>query len=199
MRKKWLMLAESVKCKFISLRCFHWYALHDGNFHKPCKVFVGFRLIFLFVCSMPKFSKIKVIGTTDARVACSFLFWLAIFQLTSAKFQTFAYNSRVVWSGYMKFWPSLRLMNCMFVSNFVAIGHVTLVLEPVKFGVKSGLSQKWPKYGIKYFIWLYVLRYPFIPTNPLFGRDEFFSFIFLLFLFFFLNFVRSSKPQNTKI
>ena len=109
MRKKWLMLAESVKCKLISLCCFHWYALHDGNFHKPCKVLVGFRLIFLFVCSMPKFSKIKVIGTTDARIACPFLFWLAIFQLTSAKFQTFAYNSRVVWSGYMKFWQQFEI------------------------------------------------------------------------------------------
>ena len=37
-------------------------------------------------------------------------------------------------------------MSFMFVSNFEAIGHVTLVLEPEnrarKFGVKSGLSQK---------------------------------------------------------
>ena len=36
-------------------------------------------------------------------------------------------------------------MSCMFVPNFEAIGHVTLVLEPenrpAKFGVKSGLSQ----------------------------------------------------------
>ena len=35
---------------------------------------------------------------------CVFLcFYSAIFQLTSAKFQTFAYNSRTVWSPYMKF------------------------------------------------------------------------------------------------
>ena len=30
-------------------------------------------------------------------------FYSAIFQLTSAKFQTFAYNSRTVWSSFMKF------------------------------------------------------------------------------------------------
>ena len=30
-------------------------------------------------------------------------FYSAIFQLTSAKFQTFAYNSRMVGSSYMKF------------------------------------------------------------------------------------------------
>ena len=35
--------------------------------------------------------KIGLIGTTDARVACS-----AIIELMSAKFQTFAYNSRTV-------------------------------------------------------------------------------------------------------
>ena len=42
------------------------------------------------------------IGTTDARVACSFVY-SAIFQLTSAKFQTFAYNLKTVGSGFMKF------------------------------------------------------------------------------------------------
>ena len=57
-------------------------------------------------------------------------FYSAIFQLTSAKFQTFAYNSRTVWPRYMKFGQQLRLMSCMFVPNFEAIGHVTLVLEP---------------------------------------------------------------------
>ena len=30
-------------------------------------------------------------------------FYSSIFQQTSAKFQTFAYNSRTVWSSYMKF------------------------------------------------------------------------------------------------
>ena len=68
-----------------------------------------------------------------------------------------------------------------------------------KFGVKSGLSQKRLKYGKKYFIWLYVSRYPFIPTNPLlatmrfvfffFSFFPFFPFFLLFFLFFFLIFV----------
>ena len=32
-----------------------------------------------------------------------FCFYSAIFQLTSAKFQTFAYSSRTVWPSSMKF------------------------------------------------------------------------------------------------
>ena len=59
-----------------------------------------------------------------------FLFLLGIFQLRSAKFQTFAYNSRTVWSSFVKFGSSLRVMSYMFVPNFEAIGHVNLVLEP---------------------------------------------------------------------
>ena len=51
---------------------------------------------------------------------------------------------------------------------------------PRKFGVKRGLSQKRLKYGKKYFIWLYVLRYPFIPTNPLLAAMRFISFLFFL-------------------
>ena len=42
-----------------------------------------------------------VTETTDARVFLCF--YSAIFQLTSAKFQTLAYNSRTVGSSYMKF------------------------------------------------------------------------------------------------
>ena len=59
-------------------------------------------------------------------------FYSAIFQLTSAKFQTFAYNSRTVWCSYMKFWQQFEIneLYCMFVPNFEAIGHVTSVLEP---------------------------------------------------------------------
>ena len=57
-------------------------------------------------------------------------FYSAIFQLTSAKFQTFAYNSRTVWSRYMKFRHQFEINDCMIVLNFEAIGHVTLVLGP---------------------------------------------------------------------
>ena len=56
-------------------------------------------------------------------------FYSAIFQLTSAKLQTFAYNSRTVWSRYIKFGQQFE-MSSMFVPNFEAIGHVTSVLEP---------------------------------------------------------------------
>ena len=52
---------------------------------------------------------------------------------------------------------------------------------PRKFGVKSGLNQKRLKYGKKYLKWLYVLIYPFIPTNPRFAALRLISFLFLSF------------------
>ena len=71
-------------------------------------------------------------------------------------------------------------MSLMFVHNFEAIGHVTLVLEPEN--RLAGLVQKAVsvknsfKYGKKYFIGLYVSRYPFIPTNPLLAAMRFIIF-----------------------
>ena len=118
-------------------------------------------------------------------------FYSAIFKLTSAKFQTFACNSRTVRSSNMKFWQQFEINEL----------HVRIKLRgnrsrdfcfrtrkpSRKFGVKSGLSQKRLKYGKKYFIWLYVLRYLFIPTNPVLAMMRFisfFSFFFLFSLFF---------------
>ena len=92
-------------------------------------------------------------------------------------------------------------MSCMFVPNSEAISHVTLVFGaenlPKGLAQKTRLIQKRLKYGKKYFTRLYVLRYSFIPTNPLLAAKRF----FLFFFFFFLNLVRSSfpKPQNIEI
>ena len=92
-------------------------------------------------------------------------------------------------------------MSYVFVLNFEAIGDVTLILglkkPPRKDGVNSDLSQKRLEYGKKYFTWLYVLKYPFIPTNPLLAAMSF----FFHFSFFFLNLVCSfsPKPQNIEI
>ena len=92
-------------------------------------------------------------------------------------------------------------MSYVFVPNFEAIGRVTLVLEPekppCKFGIKSGLSQKLFKYDKKYFIWLYVLRYPFIPSNPLLAAMKFFSFVFLFFLPKFLDALLNHKTSKS--
>ena len=130
-------------------------------------------------------------------------FYSAIFQLTSAKFQTFTYNSRTVESSYMKFKQQLGINELYVCTKFRGnklrdFGFRTRKPRR-KFGVKSGFSQKRLKYGKKYFIWLYVSRYPFIPTNPLLAAMRFISFFFSFF--FFLIFVRSSspKPQNTEI
>ena len=112
-------------------------------------------------------------------------FYSAIFQLTSAKFQTFAYNSRTVWSSCMKFWQQLEINELHVCTKFR--GNTSHDFSsrtrkpPCKFGVKSGLSQKRLKYGKKYFIWCCVLRYPFIPTNPLLPPWGSFLFLFLFF------------------
>ena len=155
---------------------------------------------------------VHIVYWNDRRSRRVFLcFYLAIFQLTSAKFQTFAYNSRTVWSSYMKFWQQFEINDLHVCTQFRGnrsrdFGFRTRK-PPRKFGVKSGLSQKRLKYGKKYFIWLYVFRYPFIPTNPLSAAMNFFLFFpffpfFSFFSFFFiLIFVRSSfpKPQNVEI
>ena len=54
-----------------------------------------------------------------------------------------------------------------------------------KFGVKSGLIQKRPKYDKKALTRLYVLRYLFIPTNSLLAAMSFFFLFCPLFFFFF--------------
>ena len=134
----------------------------------------------------------------DRRLRRVFLcFYSAIFQLTSAKFQTFAYNSRTIGSSYMKFGQQFEINELYVCTQFRGnrsrdFGFRTRK-PPRKFGVKSGLSQKRLKYGKKYFIGLYVSRYPFILTNPLLAAMRFislfflyFSFIFPLFFLFFL-------------
>ena len=139
-------------------------------------------------------------------------FYSAIFQLKSTKFQTFAYNSRTVESRYMKFWQQLEINELHVCTKFRGNKSRDFSFRtqkpPRKFGVKSGLSQKRIKYGKKYFIRWYVLRYPFIPTNPRLAAMRFISFFpffsfFILFFsfFFFLIFVRSfsPKPQNIEI
>ena len=112
-------------------------------------------------------------------------FYSTIFQLTSAKFQTFAYNSRTVWSSNMKCGQQFEINELYVCTQFRAnrsrdFGFRTRKL-PRKFGVKSGFSQKRLKYGKKCFIGLYVSRYPFIPTNPLLAAMRFISFFFPFF------------------
>ena len=119
----------------------------------------------------------------DRRLRRVFLcFYSDIFQLTSAKFQTFAYNSRTVGSSYMKFWQQLEINELHVCTQFRGnrsrdFGFRTRK-PPRKFGVKSRLGQKRLKYGKKYFMWWYVLRYPFISTNPLLAAMRFISFFF---------------------
>ena len=55
---------------------------------------------------------------------------------------------------------------------------------PASLAYKSGLTQKRPKYDIKYFSRLYVLSYLFMETNSLLAAMRFFSYFFYVFLFF---------------
>ena len=120
-------------------------------------------------------------------------FYSAIFQPTSAKFQTFAYNSRTIGSSNMKSGQQFEINELYVCTKFR--GHRSRDFgfrtrkPPRKFGVKSGFSQKRLKYGKNYIIWLYVSRYPFIPTNPLLAAMRFISFFFPFFPFFFLFFL----------
>ena len=132
----------------------------------------------------------KDFGWNDRRSGRVFLcFYSAIFQLTSAKFLTFAYNSKTVGSSYMKFGQQFEINELYVCTQFRGnrsrdFGFRTRK-PPRKIGVKSGLSQKRLKYGKKYFIELYVSRYPFIPTNPLLATMRIISFFFPCFSFFF--------------
>ena len=130
-------------------------------------------------------------------------FYSAIFHLMSAKFQTFAYNSKTVWSSYMKFRQQFEIDELYVCTKFRGnrprdFGFRTRK-PPSKFGVKSGLSQKrLIKYGKKYFIWWYVLRYLFIPANPLLAAMRFISFFFVFFSFFLPSFCTLFFSYTTK-
>ena len=94
----------------------------------------------------------KLCNWNDRRSRCMFLcFYSAIFQLTSAKFQTFAYNSRTVWSSYMKFGQQFEINDLYVCTKFRGNGSRDFGFRtrkpPRKFGVKTGLSQKRLKYG----------------------------------------------------
>ena len=72
-------------------------------------------------------------GTTAAHIAYFFFgFHSAIFKLTSAKFQTFANNSRTFRPTCMKFYLQFKINKLLylFLTNFKAIVHMALVLGP---------------------------------------------------------------------
>ena len=64
----------------------------------------------------------------------------------SAKFRTFAYNSRAVWCSYMKFWQQFETIDLhvriKFWGNWLRDFGFRNQKPPRKFGVKSGLIQK---------------------------------------------------------
>ena len=72
-------------------------------------------------------------------------FYSAIFKLTSVKFQTFAFNLRMVRLARQNFDISLRLMSSIIVPNFEAIDYVPLALRPenrIKNFAYTALSSK---------------------------------------------------------
>ena len=102
-------------------------------------------------------------------------------KLTSPKIQTFAYNSRTIRFCYTKCWQQFEI-NELYVcakfwgNRFRDFGFKTR--KPFqKFDLESGPIQKRLKYAKKYFTWLNLLRYRFIPTNPILATMSFFSFL----------------------
>ena len=73
------------------------------------RVFLQPRAHLSFYASLTRLARnladaLLAFNWNDRRSRRVFLcFYSAIFKLTSARFQTFAYNSRTVWSNYMKF------------------------------------------------------------------------------------------------
>ena len=78
-----------------------------------------------------------------------YCFHSAIFQLTIAKFQTFAYNSKPVGSSHIKFLQQFEINELHVYTKFRGNRSRDFCFKsqkpPRKFGVKSGLSQKRPK------------------------------------------------------
>ena len=114
----------------------------------------GGELFLVF--RLPSISATEIHNWNDRRLRREFLcFYSAVFQLTSAKFQTFAYNSRTVESSYMKFRQQFEINELYVCIKFRGnrsrdFGFRTRK-PPLKFGVKSGLGQKRLKYGKKIF------------------------------------------------
>ena len=127
-------------------------------------------LKFLCTKTTVRIPKFNFANWNDRRSRRVFLcFYSAIFQLTSAKFQTFAYNSRRVDSSYMKFGQQFEINELYVCTKFRGnrsrdFGFRTRK-PPRKLGVKNGLSQKWLKYGKKHFTRLYVLKAVNHPAN----------------------------------
>ena len=90
----------------------------------------------------------------------------------------------MVWSSYMKFWQQFEIHKLFVWAKFQGNEFRNFrfcnrkLLQ--KFGVKSDLIQKRLKYSKKYFTWLYVVRYSFIPTYTFSHIEFFFFFHFLL-------------------
>ena len=120
-----------------------------------------------------------------SHIACFLVFTRPFSKLTSAKYQTFTYNSRMVWSKCMKFWQQFEIHKLFVCAKFQGKESRNFRFRTwkllQKFGIKSGLIQKRLKYGKKYFTWLYVVRYSIISTYT-FSRIEFF-FLFSFFAF----------------
>ena len=121
-------------------------------------------------------------------------FYSAIFQLTSAKFQTFAYNSRTVGSSYMKFGQQFEINELYVCTQFRGNRSRDFDFRtqkpPPQVWRKKQSQSKTAKVRQKIFHMVVCLNIPFHPNQPTFGHDEvhffFYSFSFPLFFSQFL-------------
>ena len=122
-------------------------------------------------------------------------FYSAIFKLTSAKFQTFAFNLRTVWSSYKKFWQQFEI-NELYVLHQILKQQIAWLwfYDPTtapKVWRNKRSHLKTAQVRQKIFHMVILLKIPLHPYQPTFGRVENF--------FFFLNLVRSSSPKAPNI
>ena len=116
------------------------------NITKIVEKCVGRLFIFMILFLFFIFYYFFYFYWNDRRSRRVFLcFYSAIFQLTSAKFQTFAYNSRTVGPSYMKFGQQFEINELYVCAQFRGnrsrdFGFRTQK-PPRKFGVKNGFSQ----------------------------------------------------------
>ena len=116
---------------------------------QPYSLVVVLRTLRFFkVYSLPLLPRSQSLTDwNDRRLHRVFLcFYSAVFKLTSAKFQIHAYNSRTVWSSYMKSWQQFEVNELHVCTKFRGNRSRDLDFRTRKpsgkFGIKSGLIQK---------------------------------------------------------
>ena len=104
---------------FITVQYFSRHALITSPFQDACFLYACMPRVRYSVCALYRFVTLIKRYWNDRRSRRVFLcFYAAIFQLTSAKFQTFPYHSRTVGSSNMKFGQQFEINELYVCTKF---------------------------------------------------------------------------------